>query len=89
MPDRVCEHNTKALKCATLTMRDMQIIHKKFYNKPIKLDQDIMLFKLCSIQQTKRRPKFKGKKKFTTYYSVIVNNNKIPICQKKFLIFLE
>lgn len=85
MPDRVCEHSTKALKCTTLTMHDIQLIHQKFYKRPTKLDQDVMLFKLCSIKKTKQRPDFKGKKKFTTYYSVFVNKKKVPICQKFFL----
>lgn len=66
-------------------MRDIQLIHQKFYKRPTKLDQDVMLFKLCSIKQTKKRPEFKGKKKFTTYYSVFVNKIKVPICQKFFL----
>ncbi|CAB3249228.1 unnamed protein product [Arctia plantaginis] len=57
LPDRICEHNTKALKCATLTMRDLLEIHQNFYKKST--NSNIILFKLCSIQETKRRPNFK------------------------------
>ncbi|CAH2102032.1 unnamed protein product [Euphydryas editha] len=85
MPTRVCEHNTKALKCATLTMNDLSKIHQNFYKNPTKHDQDIILFKLCSIQKTKETPNFKGKKKFKTNYSVFINKKRVPICQKFFL----
>lgn len=85
MPTRVCEHNTKALKCATLTMNNLSKIHRIFYKNSTKHDQNIILFKLCSIKETQKRPNFKGKKKFKTNYSVIINKKRVPICQKKFL----
>jgi hypothetical protein len=66
-------------------MKELQELHNRFYKRTTKKDQDIFLFKFCSIKPIKTRPTTKGKKKFTTKYSVFLNKKKVPICQLFFL----
>lgn len=69
-------------------MSQLQKIHSMFYSHATKKDQDAILLKLCTIQRTnqgKNQHKYKGKKQTTIKYGVIIDNKKIPVCQKYFL----
>lgn len=61
-PERVCSHNSKSLQCASLTMAQLMLLHKKFYAYTNKTDQDSMILKFCSIVPIKPRSTNKGKK---------------------------
>lgn len=89
MPERVCEHNTKALQCSRLTMAQIRKLHSNFYTNNNKKDQDAMILKFCSTNPVMYKSQFKGKKQTTTKYAVYVNqdgkNKKLPICRNFFL----
>ncbi|CAH3987802.1 unnamed protein product [Pieris brassicae] len=48
LPQRVCSHNSHALKCATLSMENLMKLHGKFYAHQNKKDQDGMIFFYCT-----------------------------------------
>lgn len=50
-----CKHNTKSLKCGSLTMSDLMNIHKHFYAKSDKIYQDNFLLKYCVTKNIQRR----------------------------------
>lgn len=85
LPDKVCTHNSKALKCATLTIAQLKQLQEIFYKHQNKKDQDSLILKYSSIEPVKRRVGFNGVKQTTIKYGVFVRNVKVPICQKLFL----
>ena len=85
MPERVCDHDTKALQCCKLTMAQINKLHTTFYAHPNKQKQDALILKFCSIVPVKLRPGFKGKRETSIKYAVHIDKRKVPICQKFFL----
>ncbi|RVE49656.1 hypothetical protein evm_005713 [Chilo suppressalis] len=87
VPERVCNHMSKSLQCAKLTMDQIMKLHRNFYARPEKKEQDALILKYCSIQSTaNHKTGFKGQRQTATKYSVLVDKGKkVPICKKFFL----
>lgn len=85
-----CKHNSKALRCSTLTNEDISKFHTALYSKNERQHQNTYLLKHMTINPVKRR-RNDGKYSpscFRTKYSILSARNKkteIPVCLKTFL----
>ncbi|KAJ8881466.1 hypothetical protein PR048_017947 [Dryococelus australis] len=69
-----CEHNSKTLKCRTLTMKDVQDFHSNFYSSLNKIYQDSFILKNVSVNSPKRHcvsGKGNNKGKYQVFCEVI------------------
>lgn len=95
LPERpVCQHNTNAFKCGSLSMGDIKYFHDIFYKKPSKGSQDAFILKYCKPKKIKRRrgqPNSNQRKLLQTKFKVFCLSQKciVPVCQIAFLNILQ
>ncbi|CAH1113523.1 unnamed protein product [Psylliodes chrysocephalus] len=49
-----CIHKTPLLKCTSLTIKELQFVHVRFYEIPSKLNQDAFILKCCHTKLPKK-----------------------------------
>nr|CAH7743168.1 unnamed protein product [Callosobruchus chinensis] len=93
-----CTHKTDLLKCNTLTMKELQFVHARFYEIPSKLKQDAFILKCCNAILPKRRRRREQREEGSTAYQKQVSiGYRIPkqggewirICRSAFMKILD
>nr|CAH7738328.1 unnamed protein product [Callosobruchus chinensis] len=91
-------HKTDLLKCNTLTMKELQFVHARFYEIPSKLKQDAFILKCCNAILPKRRRRREQREEGSTAYQKQVSigyripkqgGESIRICRSAFMKILD
>ena len=84
-----CGHNSNALRCCTLSLKDIEAFHCAFYSTRVKAEQDAFLLRYSCLEPVKRHRgrDFSRKPKLNTSKCFVkkLEGEMVPVCQKSFI----